>query len=111
MRAESRLLNVSHIQDLGWSMVNILDLRPDWFHGRSLDLSTALNDFGIQECSDTRDRIYGLLGLMKHKPFGADYSKTCLELFLEVVCQLADIYRANNPQHYHFHYNKLCVGL
>ncbi|KAH3954394.1 hypothetical protein HBH98_071250 [Parastagonospora nodorum] len=85
MRINSRLSNISHIQDLGWAMINILDLRHDRFHGRSLDLFTALNDFGIQECADPRDKIYGLLGLMDRKPFRADYSKPCVELFVDVV--------------------------
>jgi hypothetical protein len=38
-----------------------------------------------QKCSDPKDKIYGLLGLMRHKPCKADYSKSCTDLYVEVV--------------------------
>ncbi|KAH7391101.1 heterokaryon incompatibility protein-domain-containing protein [Phaeosphaeria sp. MPI-PUGE-AT-0046c] len=85
MRLEARGSNTWRLQDMGWAMTNVLDLRQDWYRGRPLDLVNGMQDFGTRKCSDPRDKIYGLLGLMSHKPCIPDYSKSCKELYVEVV--------------------------
>jgi hypothetical protein len=66
-------------------MANILDLRHDWFRGRKLDLRSGISDFRTQNCSDSRDKIYALLGLMEPKPCRADYSQSNMGLFVDIV--------------------------
>jgi hypothetical protein len=61
---------------MGWTMTNLLDLRHDWFRGSRLNVESALGDFGVQQCSDLRDKVYGLLGLMAEKPCMADYAQS-----------------------------------
>jgi hypothetical protein len=85
LRSEARLSSPWVVQDLGWSMANILDLRHDWFRGRKLDLRSGISDFRTPNCSDSRDKIYALLGLMELKPCRADYSQSNMGLFVDIV--------------------------
>lgn len=85
MRLEARHSKSWSLHDMGWAMTNILDLRQDWYKGRPLDLVNGMRDFGTQKCSDPRDKIYGLLGLMTQKPCVPDYSKSSKDLYVEVV--------------------------
>jgi hypothetical protein len=52
---------------------------------KRLRIIETFDQFGYQECSDPRDRIYALLGIMETQPVEADYSKTCEELFEDMM--------------------------
>jgi hypothetical protein len=85
LRSRARLSHPWIVQDMGWTMTNILDLRHDWFRGKTLDAIALTSNFRKQGCSDPRDKIYGLLGLMGKKPCRADYSRSCFELYIDVI--------------------------
>jgi hypothetical protein len=72
------------------------------------DLVSVITNFGQQECTDPRDRIFGCLGLVNFQdipPFAADY-----EILAEA---LADWFHLILPQLLHQGFSGLwiiCVG-
>jgi hypothetical protein len=59
---------------------------------KELTLLPLLKEFCEQKCSDPRDRIYGLLGVLRFRHDGrekcgifADYSLSAYDIFLQVV--------------------------
>jgi hypothetical protein len=60
-----------------------------------LDLGMAIFKYGHQGCTDVRDKVYGLLGLVDFKgrePITPDYSLTA-----EEVCELVSTYFSQDP--------------
>lgn len=94
----------SHAPENLWS-----DIEPSWRYRpaavsslwysaalESLDLDSALVNVDELECSDPRDRVYALLGLVDwdedESAIVPDYSKSALELAVEVI-ELLDDFR------------------
>lgn len=99
LRLEASKPSSRYAHDMGWAMKNILDLRQHWYKGPSLDLRDGIRNFRSQKCSDPRDKIYGLLGLMEHKPCVPDYSKSCKDLYVEIVLWSLRQGVINKPSH------------
>jgi hypothetical protein len=54
-------------------------------------LDAVLFNFSHLDCGDTRDRIYGLLGIVQEQDrVTVDYSKTARFLFKNVMCALRE---------------------
>ncbi|KAH8593139.1 heterokaryon incompatibility protein-domain-containing protein [Bisporella sp. PMI_857] len=69
---------------------SLLDRAQSYLRG-STGLAELLIDFGMNQCTDPRDRVYGLLGLArKEQRLEVDYSKTLWEVFLDTMLILCN---------------------
>jgi hypothetical protein len=69
---------------------SLLDRAQSYLRG-STGLGALLIDFGMNQCTDPRDRVYGLLGLVrKEQRPEIDYSKTLWEVFLDTILILCN---------------------
>ena len=108
-------------QELGQSPgCRIVDARVQYVsttQARSLrfagdQLASLLRDWADQECSDPRDKVYALLGLLvpqrssSHRPYlRADYQKTKEKLYCDILYLLLDGFTTSNERWV------FCVGL
>lgn len=71
---------------------------------RSFSLYHCVTSFACHRCSDDRDRIYGLLGLVpQDQRLAVDYSKTLEQVFLDVMMALMTRGEWNFSAHYISH--------
>ena len=57
-----------------------------------LDLGRALRDFFDAHCEDPRDRVYGLMGIVKtSQQLAVDYSKTPLQVYLDAINEFSKL--------------------
>lgn len=71
---------------------------------RSFSLYHCVTSFACHRCSDDRDRIYGLLGLVpQDQRLAVDYSKTPEQVFLDVMMALMTRGEWNFSAHYISH--------
>ncbi|KAH7377315.1 heterokaryon incompatibility protein-domain-containing protein [Pyrenochaeta sp. MPI-SDFR-AT-0127] len=74
---------------------SIFNQKDHWGHGRDWapyrrSLSRVLEIYTSLECEDVRDKVYGLLGLVHvGAAIGVDYSKSTLDVYLDVLQQVA----------------------
>lgn len=54
-------------------------------YGRKQDFAKLLRACGRNQCADRRDRVYGLLGLVKNSSFPIDYHVSTPYLFFRVI--------------------------
>lgn len=66
-------------------MGKILEGRADFRAGWPLTWAKLAEVAYNRHCEDRRDRVYGLLGLLKHCELKPDYAKTVDEVFLDLL--------------------------
>ncbi|KAH3916584.1 hypothetical protein HBI56_047660 [Parastagonospora nodorum] len=83
LQREFRPGNGYHTTDwTNWN--NILRAKQDW-KNKKLELHEALHRWSHQECRDTHDRVYGLLGLVHEPKVNIDLDISTLGLFEKVI--------------------------
>jgi hypothetical protein len=79
--------------------------------GHSSSLHQCMKHFAQQECYDPRDKVYGLLSLVrKEDHIPVDYSKTMLEVFTDVMTILLKLPPHWLTQYSHTLLNNLGLG-
>ena len=88
-------IGMDHIQGGGFSLRRSPMMKL-WFRAQGKSVQSLLNNrYWDMESTDPRDKIYGLLGLLKFQnhgidpsdsePFTVDYTKSTLEVFSDVL--------------------------
>ena len=75
------------LPDASPAMKTLLDMRQKRYTDAA-ELGNLIQRFGQQQCSDIRDRIYGLLGLSHSGKIPVDYDATPLDIWLSVVSSI-----------------------
>lgn len=56
-------------------------------------LESCIEDFSNRDCEDPRDKVYGLMGLVREEErFKVDYSKSAQQIYCELVMTYCTVY-------------------